>query len=370
MRLPTRPTPDVLPGVVGSPRAERPTRALLHRLRPGDIAVIDHVDLDRTTAQALVDAGVRAVLNVQPMISGRYANLGPEVLAASGIMLVEGIGGSAFVRIAETAEVRVHDGAVYHGEELLVQGREVSLVDVRADMARASAGLQDQARTLALNSSELLVRDADLLLNGTGLPSLSPSLRGRPVLVVAAGYRDDELRRLRALLREQRPVVIAVGDAPERLRHVRVHVDVIVQGELDAGADTLRAATEVVLCNTDAEPVTRLGIHPSVVRSDLGPDDIAVLLAAGLQPTIVVGLGLASSLPEFVDSRRAGLAGAYLARLVVGPRLVDAAAVPLLYDGKVRPWQMVLAVAAGISAVAIAVGSTPVGHHWLQQVVR
>lgn len=370
MRLPTRPTPDVLPGVVGAPRAERPTRALLPRLRPGDIAVIDHVDLDRMTAQALVDAGVKAVVNVQPMISGRYANLGPELLASHGVLLVEGIGGSAFVRIAETAQIRIDDGAVYHGEELLVQGREVSLAQVRDDMARASTGLQDQARTLALNSSELLVRDADLLLNGTGLPQLASSLRARPVVVVAAGFRDDELRRLRPFIREQQPVVIAVGDAPERLGHVRVHADVVVQSELEASADVLRAATDVVLCNGDADAVARLGIQPRVVRSDVGPDDIAVLLAASLQPTVVVGVGLAASLPEFLDARRAGLAGAYLARLVAGPRLVDAAAVPVLYDGKVRPWQIMLAVVAGLGAVAVAVVSTPVGHHWLQQAVR
>lgn len=370
MRLPTRPTPDVLPGVVGPPRAERPTRALLHRLRPGDIAVIDHVDLDRATAQALVDAGVRAVVNVQPMISGRYANLGPELLASRGVVLVEGIGGSAFVRIAETAHVRIHGGAVFHGEELLVQGREVSLAQVREDMARASGGLQDQARTLALNSSELLVRDADLLLNGTGLPALAPTLRGRPVVVVAAGYRDDELRRLRAFLREQRPVVIAVGDAADRLRDVRVRADVVVSTGAETSVETLRAAEEVVLCNADPDAVARLGVQPRQVRSDIGPDDVAVLLAVALQPTVVVGVGLASSLPEFLDSRRTGLAGAYLARLVAGPRLVDASAVPVLYDGKVRPWQVAAAVVAGIGAVAAAVGSTPVGHHWLQVVAR
>ena len=370
MRLPTRPTPDVLPGVTGQPRAERPTRALLPRLRPGDIAVIDQVDLDRATALALVDAGVTAVVNVQPMISGRYANLGPEVLASRGVPLVEGISGSAFVRIAETAEVRIHEGGIYHGEELLVQGREVTLDAVRADMARAEAGLKDQARTLALSSSELLVRDADLLLNGTGLPALAPALHGRPVVVVAAGFRDDEIRRLRPFLKEQRPVVIAVGDAPERLRHVRVGAEVVVQREVEASAETLRAATEVVLCNADADAVARLGIQPRVVAADLAPDDLAVLLAASLEPTIVVGVGLAASLPEFVDSRRSSLAGAYLARLVAGPRLVDAAAVPVLYDGKVRPWQMMLAVAAGLTAVAGAVVSTPVGHDWLQQVVR
>ena len=71
-----------------------------------------------------------------------------------------------------------------------------------------------------------------------------------------------------------------------------------------------------------------------------------------------------ATLAEFLDRRRPGLASTFLTRLKVGPDLVDAAAVPLLYDGAVRPRHLVAALLAGLVAVAAAVSVTPVGQEW------
>jgi len=49
-----RPRPPEPPGIVGVARVDRRTKNLTKRLRPGDIAVIDHLDLDRVAAEALV----------------------------------------------------------------------------------------------------------------------------------------------------------------------------------------------------------------------------------------------------------------------------------------------------------------------------
>src|SRR3954452_1211618 len=94
MRLPTlRRTRTAEPGTFsGIARLDRRTKRLVGRLRPGDIAVIDHVDIDRVAADSLVAVGVAAVLNVKPSISGRYPNLGPEVLIQAGIVLVDDLG--------------------------------------------------------------------------------------------------------------------------------------------------------------------------------------------------------------------------------------------------------------------------------------
>jgi uncharacterized membrane-anchored protein len=92
MKFNARKASLALPGVTGTARVGTPTAGVLPLLEPGDIAVIDHVDLDRDTATALLQAGVRAVVNAAPMISGRYANLGPEVLAEAGVLLVDNIG--------------------------------------------------------------------------------------------------------------------------------------------------------------------------------------------------------------------------------------------------------------------------------------
>ena len=213
MKLPVRQRPATAPpGLVGTARVERRTRSLLPRLRPGDLAVLDHLDMDRATAQALVDVGVVAVVNASPMISGRYANLGPQVLADAGILLVDGIGTDGLAAIRDGASIRVHEGSVHVGDELVATGREVDGDDVRAEMDQARVGMATQLETFTHNSSEFLRREEDLLLHGRGLPRPSTRIAGRTVVVVVAGHEhESELRRHPAL-----PARAAAG--PDRRR--------------------------------------------------------------------------------------------------------------------------------------------------------
>src|SRR3712207_5818560 len=121
MRLPTlRRARSAEPGTVaGTARLDRRTKRLVARLRPGDVAVIDHVDLDRVAADSLVAVGVAAVLNAKPSVSGRYPNLGPEVLIQAGIVLIDAIGEEAFERIREGDVVSID------GDTVLIDGEPV-----------------------------------------------------------------------------------------------------------------------------------------------------------------------------------------------------------------------------------------------------
>jgi uncharacterized membrane-anchored protein len=375
MRLPIRsnPAPDTT-GVRGPVRAGRPTRALLARLEPGDVAVIDHLDLDQTTARALVDARVAAVVNAQSMISGRYANLGPEVLAEAGIVLVEGIGGSAFARLAESDVVTVRDGAVYDGGQLVAEGRELDLDDVRLAMAQARAGLAAQLETFTHNSTELLRREEGLFLTGSAIPMLHTPLDGRSVVVVAQP-RPAGLSAVKRFVREQRPVVVAVDGAAAALRKAGTKADVIVLSGAEPlpEAKVLRSARDVVVVQrADAAPgvtegLARMGIAPHVVATTVSTEDAALLVANAGAPGLVVGVGLTTRLEDFLDRRRSGLAGSYLTRLVLGPRLVDAAALPRLYTGRVRPWHVGASVLTGLAAVAASIATTAVGQDWAHQ---
>ena len=58
-------------------RLGRRTKDLVKRLRPDEIAIIDHADLDRVSAEELAEAGVRVVVNVAHSASGRFPNTGP-----------------------------------------------------------------------------------------------------------------------------------------------------------------------------------------------------------------------------------------------------------------------------------------------------
>src|SRR5919112_6590529 len=137
MKFAARQRPAAPPGLVGTARVERRTRVLLPRLRPGDLAVLDHLDMDRATAQGLVDAGVSAVVNASPMISGRYPNLGPEVLASAGVVLVDGIGGPGLGAIKDGSRVRLHEATVFVDDQPVARGRVVDAETVRAEMAGA-----------------------------------------------------------------------------------------------------------------------------------------------------------------------------------------------------------------------------------------
>ena len=379
MRLPSRSSTatDPAAGVRGPVRTGRPTRALLSRLEPGDVAVIDHLDLDQGTARALVDARVAAVVNAQPMISGRYANLGPEILADAGIVLVEAIGSSAFARLAEMEEVTIRDGGLYEGHQLLVQGRALDLDDVRVAMADARAGLLAQLETFTHNSSELLRREEDILLTGSGLPMLHTPLDERPAVVVAHA-RPVEVNQIKRFVREQRPVVVAVDAAAVKLRKAGVKPDVVVLsgGETLPEAKVLRSARDVVVVQrADAaagatEGLVRMGIAPHVIGTTVSTEDAALLVVNAGRPSLVIGVGLTATLEDFLDRRRSGLAGSYLTRLALGPRLVDGAALPLLYTGRVRPWQVGASVIAGLVAVGAAIATTAVGQDWAQQLLE
>ena len=221
-----------LPGVSGTARVARRAPQLLSRLRSGDIAVIDHHDLDRETALRLVDKGVVGVVNAAPMISGRYANLGPEVLAEAGLVLVDQVGEGGWASVPDNQPIRVDDGVVYADDTAVAHGRVVELAALRAEMEQARSGLAVQLDTLTQNAGEFLRREQDLLLDGRGLPDLVTPLSRRPALVIA-GFEHDDLVPLRRYVAEQDPAILAVGTAADDLIGFGWVADVVVASVQD-----------------------------------------------------------------------------------------------------------------------------------------
>jgi len=371
-----------LPGVTGTARVGKPTSTLLPRLRPGDIAVIDHIDLDRDTATALVDAGVRAVVNVSPMISGRYANLGPEVLAEAGVLVVDKLGADALERIRDDQEIRVQDGVVFvdgpdgHTEEL-VSGRTLDLDQVHTEMDEARSGLVVHLDTLAHSTSDFLRREQELVLNGRGLPELITPLAGRPVVVVAHAEHAD-LQAIRQFVREQAPVVVALGAVADDVLGVSWVPDVLVVTAGDPGSvpslGALRVATDVVLLAPrgssleEQASIEATGVVPHVVDSSASAEDLALLLADRHDAALVVGVGLHTRLEDFLDRQQPGQASSFATRLKVGSRLVDATAVRALYSTRALPMQVALVLLAGLVALLAAIAVTPVGQDWASDI--
>jgi uncharacterized membrane-anchored protein len=384
MKFPSRQRPDsVLPGTTGPIRVDRRTGTLVRRLRAGDIAVIDHLDLDRANAQALLDCGVVAVVNASPFISGRYPNLGPELLARAGVVLLDNVGAEAFGKLHDGAPARIHEGQIYVKDEPLVSGKQLSLEDITTMMDEARGGLSTQLQSFTHNTTEFLRREQDLLLHGEGAPDLRTKLAGRPVVVVVRGYdyRED-LRRLRRYIREQHPVLIGVDAGADALLEAGHRPDIVVIGEnglapgnqagdvASVSDKALRGAREVVLHSDRAgravgsDRLDRIGVRAHNFSASGTSEDVALLLADVAGASLIVSVGTHATLTEFLDRHRSGLASTFLTRLRVGPKLVDAKGVPQLYAGRVRIWHLVAVLLAGIAALLVAVAGTPVGQEW------
>jgi len=377
--------PDAPPGVTAVARVGRRARSLLSRLRPGDIAVIDHADLDRNSAQSLVEAGVVAVVNAAPFISGRYPNLGPELLAQAGIELVDQLGETGLAAVKDGTRVRLHEGIVYVDERPVAGGRPVALDEIIEEMAAARSGLAAQLESFTHNSTEFLRREQDLLLHGQGAPSVGTRIAGRPVVVVVRGHdHARELAGLTPYLREQRPVLIGVDRGADALLDAGHRPDIVVitghrraVDELEAvSAKALKAARDVVVVldrgasRHSTDQLDRLAIRPARFETGATAEDAALMLADLADASLIVGVGMHATLDEFLDRQRDGLASTYLTRLKVGPRLVDARAVPSLYSGVIRPRHVFLLLMAGLIALAAAIGITPVGQEWAEDVRR
>lgn len=395
MKLTTRHSSTVrLPGLEGTARVDRRLAGALRRARPGDVLVVDHVDLDRAGAEAVIEAGVAAVVNAAPFISGRYPNLGPELLARAGVLLVERVGPEALPHVRDGAAVRVDGGEVFCRGSVVASGRPLDLDDVLAAMDTARTGMATQLASFTHNTTELLRREEDLLLHGLGLPVLDTQFAGRPVVVVVRAFdHADDLRGLRRFIRDRRPVLVGVDAGGDALVAAKLVPDLLVVGDAGLGGSlggsaaddsqgrgqlvsdrTLVAAREVLL-HADAsdrllgaDRLDRLGVRPRRVAAGGTSEDVALLVADHGRAALMVAVGSHVTLDELLDRQRAGASSTFLTRLRVGSRLVDAKAVPALYSGRVRPWQLLLALLAGLLAVAVAVAATPVGSEWAAEI--
>jgi uncharacterized membrane-anchored protein len=363
MKLPSlrRARPTELPGVTGVVRLDRRTKNLTKRLKPGEIAVIDHVDLDRVSAEALVDCKVAAVVNVADSISGRYPNLGPEILVEAGIPLVDGVGREVFSILHEGEHVRLDDGTLYRGTEAVAKGMSQDSKSVAELMDDARAGLSTQLEAFTANTLEYLRREKDLLLDGVGVPHIHTAMEGKHVLIVVRGYdyRED-LVALKSYIREYRPVLIGVDGGADALVENGYVPDLIV-GDMDSVKDeTLKSGAEVVVHAyrdgraPGSERLEHLGVESIEFPATGTSEDVAMLLADSKGASLIVAVGTHNSLVEFLDKGRSGMASTFITRLRVGAKLVDAKGVGRLYRSRVSTLQVVALAAAGLFALGMA----------------
>lgn len=341
----------------GIAKLDKRTKDLAKRLGPEDVAIIDHVDMDRVSAESLLTTGVEVVINAAPSISGAYPNVGPLLLTRGGVTLIDAVGPEIFDCVKEGQVIEVVGDEVLIAGAACATGERLSVTAVEAKMEAAKAGLGEQLDRFARNTIEYLEKEREILTDETWVPAVTTEIHGRHVLVVVRGYdfRED-IAALLPYIREFRPVLVGVDGGADAIMDVGFKPDIIV-GDMDSVTDTaLTCGAELVVhAYSDGrapgmERLKDLGVAEGAHTWPLTAtsEDLALLLAWESGADLIVALGTHANLVEYLDKGRKGMASSFLVRLKVGPKLVDAKGVNKLYRAAIGPRHLVVLVSAAL----------------------
>jgi uncharacterized membrane-anchored protein len=346
--------------VQGPARVDRRTKDMIPRLQAGDIAVINHRDLDRVAADGLIEAGVVAVVNCAQSISGRYPNGGPIRVVQAGITLLDDAGVELMDEVHEGDVVRLEHGELWRNGELLARGTVLDDTSIENAMESARAAIGTELERFAENTLEYIQKEARLTFEPLTLPPLHTRFEGRHALVVVRGhdYRSD-LAALRSYIREYRPVLIGVDGGADALLEHGMKPDIII-GDFDSVSQKgLACGAELVHhVHPDGrapgrENLLEWGVDYHEFVAEGTSEDVAMLLAYESKAQLIVAVGTHATMVEFLDKGRPGMASTFLTRLRLGPMLVDAKGVSRLYEGRVRRLDIILLVAAALIAMLV-----------------
>jgi uncharacterized membrane-anchored protein len=361
--------------LTGPAKLDRRTKNLVKRLSAEDIAIIDHRDIDRVSAEELVESGVRAVVNVAPSQTGRFPNPGPLMLVRSGVRLidVDGAGQNLFDAVSEGELVTVRGGGLYRNGTRLVSGHVLGERELERTLAEQRSRVTEALEAFAENTMQYLREEGKLLAEGIDFPHLVTRFRDRHALVVARGPgHKRDLRIVRPYLRDFQPVLIAVDGGADALLEAGYTPDVIV-GDMDSVSDAALCCGAELLVHgyrdgpaPGEERVKRLGVDYQVVQATGISEDLALLLAYEKGSDLIVAVGTHFNLIEFLERNRDGMSSTFITRLKVGEILVDAKGVSRLASRQVGIWPLVLVALGGMAAIAVAILASPALRHLLE----
>jgi uncharacterized membrane-anchored protein len=321
----------------GTARLGHRTKELVRRLAPGDVAVIDHRNLDRIAAEELVASGVAAALNASPSSDGTYPNLGPLTLVRAGVALIDA-GPELFDLLADGDPVEIEGGRIHSGGALVATGTPLELEALEHELDRQRHRIDRALHDFTENTMAHLREEGELLFGTTELPETRTRFRDRHALVVVRGpdhLRD--LRALRAYIEDVDPILVGVDGGADAILAEGLRPDVVL-GDMDsAGEEALRSGAELIVHAyatgraPGAERLRRLGLLHTVLPSAGTSEDVAMLLAFEKGASLIVSVGAHFNLVEFLDKQRGGMSSTFLTRLRLGEALVDARGVSHLY---------------------------------------
>jgi len=360
----------------GPAKLDRRTKHLTRRLRPGDIAIIDHRDIDRVSAEEIVDSGARVVVNCSQSLSGRFPNPGPLLLVRGGVELIDVEDAALFDTVSEGELLSVRGSSVFRNGDCLASGRTLRADDLARSLAEQRTRVTEALEEFAENTMRYLREEGHVLAGSIAFPVLRTSFRDRHALVVARGPgMKRDLAIVKPYVRDFKPVLVAVDGGADALLEMGLKPHVIV-GDMDSVSDdALRCGADLVVQaysgNGDAPGARRLQRMSLPYHAVAAPgisEDLALLLAYEKGAELIVAVGTHLNLIEFLERDRAGMSSTFVTRLKVGEILVDAKGVSRLVSRNVGVWPLVMFALAGVGAIVTAVLASPTLRHALSLV--
>jgi uncharacterized membrane-anchored protein len=352
--------------IEGTARLGRRTKHLVRRLAPGDVAVIDHVNIDRIAAEELIATGVGVVINASPSSDGRYPNAGPLLLAQAGVVLIDVEAGDPFELLADGERVKIAGGVVLTREREVLRGHVLGVEELERRRDEQLQRVDEALAEFAENTVAHVRQETDLLTGSVEFPSTGVNFRDRHVLIVVRGDRHRrDLKALRAYVRDVRPLIVAVDGGANGVLEAGMKPDVIL-GDMDsAGDESLRCGAELIVhAYPDGrapgrERLLEMGLEHTLLPAAGTSEDVAMLLAYEKGAALIVSVGAHFNLIEFLDRKRGGMSSTFLTRLRIGEKLVDAKGVSRLYNPSSPFGPLVLFLAAFMILLAIVVITSP-----------
>jgi uncharacterized membrane-anchored protein len=347
----------------GTARLDKRTKRLVRRLGPDDIAIIDHRDLDRVSAEELLATNVRVVINVSPSMTGRFPNAGPLELVRGGVRLIDVNGDSdLFEEVRDGESLVVRGSSLFRSGSRLAAGRTLTELELETELAEQRGRVTEALESFAENTLRYLRDEAKLLSEGVRLPQVQTRFRDRHALVVARGPgMKRDLRIVKPYIRDFRPVLVGVDGGADALIQAGYKPDVIV-GDMDSVSDkALESGAELIVhAYPDGnapgrERIDRMGLPSAMLPSPGISEDVAILLAHEKGAELIVAVGTHFNLLEFLERNREGMSSTFFTRLKVGDKLIDARGVSSLFRGRAGLGPMFLFAFGGLAALVAAV---------------
>lgn len=322
----------------GTARVDRRTKRLIHRINPGEIAVISHTDLDAPCATALIERRVAAVVNAQRSLSGRFPHPGPGLLLQARIPLLDNVGDYIMEQVEEGTRLELADGAVMIDGVLLGKGQVMTEALLAQQLEEAKRNVGAELAKFVENTMTYVVNEQALLFETSALPDLRTKLKGRHCLIVVRGPgAEADLRAIQSYLHTMRPLLIGVDGGADLLMQQGYRPDLII-GDMDSVSDaTLRCGAELIVhaypdgTAPGRKRLQALGLAHTVLASLGTSEDVAMLLAYEKEADLIAAVGTHFSLQDFLEKSRGGMSSTFLVRLKVGSLLVDAKGISRLY---------------------------------------